>query len=389
MEVKGFDEKAQEALTYLFEHFWILRRDEPSLYQRVREREHQLKRYVIDKFGFDLIVHQHFIKLEKIPVEPKSWMGIQSFTSPMDYAIFCCGLAFTENRAVEDQFLLSDFCEDIEDLYPGDFALDWTNFNHRKSLVRAMKVLVEIGVLKKVDGEIDGFTSDEDHEVLYEVTVYGRYFMRSYPEDLFKYETPEQILESEWGRHAEDIRRKRVYRKLLFSPVVHRQSEDDPDFAYIRNFRNRLSDDLEEHTPYRLEVFKNAAMLVMEENKLQHTLFPNQKGISNILLHFSALVRTKELKTNALGQVSLTRVEYNQLLEELQEEYGHGWSKAYREGTIKKTGDELLAVMEEWELGYLDRDVNMVILNPALGRVTGYYPQDYMKKRSAEHAENE
>ena len=39
---------------------------------------------------------------------------------------------------------------------------------------------------------------NEEQEVLYEVTVYARYFMRSYPDDLFQYETMDEILESEW-----------------------------------------------------------------------------------------------------------------------------------------------------------------------------------------------
>lgn len=67
MNVAMFDEKAQTALRLLMEKFWILRLEEPELYQVVRERENMLKRYVDEKLGFDLIVHQHFIKLEKSP----------------------------------------------------------------------------------------------------------------------------------------------------------------------------------------------------------------------------------------------------------------------------------------------------------------------------------
>lgn len=75
MEQVGFDEMTQNALGILFEQFWVLRTEEPQFYQLIREREKALKRYVSEKFGFDLIVHQHFIKLEKIPVDPKSLDG--------------------------------------------------------------------------------------------------------------------------------------------------------------------------------------------------------------------------------------------------------------------------------------------------------------------------
>lgn len=66
-------------------------------------------------------------------------MGIQTFKSPLDYAIFCCGLAYTEQRSVDEQFLLSEITEEIQDMYPGEFPLDWTNYKHRNSLVRALK----------------------------------------------------------------------------------------------------------------------------------------------------------------------------------------------------------------------------------------------------------
>ncbi|UOR13490.1 TIGR02678 family protein [Halobacillus amylolyticus] len=382
MEESLFDEKAQEALGQLFEQFWVLRSEEPAAYQLIRERENKLKRYVSDKFGFDLIVHQHFIKLEKIPVDPKSWMGMPQFSQSMDYAIFCCGLAFTERRSVDEQFLLSDITEDIRDLYPGEFPLDWTNYQHRKSLVRALKQLVELRIIKTVDGDVDLFANNEGEEVLYEVTVYARYFMRSYPDDLFQYKTTREILDSEWERHQTDARRKRVYRKLMFSPVVHRESEEDADFAYIRNFRNRLRDDLEEHTPFRLEVFKNAAFLVLQERRQRYTLFPDQKAVTDIALHFTAYLRDhiSDFTIQSNGQILLTSSEFDHLITLIKDESSHGWSKKYREQTSKQTAQEVYDVLKEWEMASTERETGMIVLHPALARLIGEYPADYLEK---------
>ncbi|MBA4536680.1 TIGR02678 family protein [Bacillus aquiflavi] len=377
-----FDEKAQEALATLMEKFWVLRSLEPDVYQQIRQREHVLKRYVTDKFGFDLIVHQHFIKLEKIPVEPKAWMGIQSFSEPMDYAIFCCGLAFTERRSVDEQFLLSELTEDIQDMYPGEFSLNWTNYQHRKSLVRALKKMVELHIIKMVDGDIEQFAMNEEQEVLYEVTVYARYFMRSYPDDLFQYKTTREILASEWKRHEGEERRKRVYRKLMFSPVVHRESGDDADFAYIRNYRNRLRDDIEEHTPFRLEVFKNAAMLMLDERKQKYTLFPDQKGIMDVVLHFSTVLREnlKIEEINDLGELRLTTSECERILEKVQKRYQHGWSKQYREMTVSQLRKEAVNFLKEWELLQVEVETGMLILKSAIGRMIGEYPRNYVDR---------
>ncbi|MDC3414689.1 TIGR02678 family protein [Aquibacillus sp. 3ASR75-11] len=380
MEQTTFDEKTQDALSVLFEQFWVLRSEDPAMYQLIRERENRLKRYVSEKFGFDLIVHQHFIKLEKIPVDPKPWMGIQDFADPMDYAIFCCGLAFTERRSVDEQFLLSNIAEEIMEMYPGEFPLDWTNYKQRKSLVRALKKMVELHIIKNVDGDIDMFVANDEQEVLYEVTVYARYFMRSYPDDLFMYQTTREILDTEWKRHEADTRRKRVYRKLMFSPVVHRETEDDPDFAYIRKYRNRMRDDLEEHTPLRLEVFKNAAFLVMEERKQLYTLFPDQKAIMDIALHFARFLRDtmNQYDRNVLGEIKMTSADFIQLITRLKDQYGHGWSKQYRDLTSKRVSEELLQLLKEWELVVVEPDTGMLVIKSALGRVSGHYPTDYV-----------
>lgn len=376
-----FDEQTMDALAVLFEQFWILRQEEPETYQAIRERENALKKYTSEKFGFDLIVHQHFIKLEKIPVVPKAWMGIQDFTDTRDYAIFCCGLAFTEQRAVDEQFLLSDIAEEITDIYPGDLSLDWTNYQHRKSLVRALKKMVELRIIKLVDGNVDLFAQHEEEEVLYEITVYARYFMRSYPDDLFEYETVEDIIASEWQRHQEDTRRKRVYRKLMFSPVVYRESEDDPDFMYIRNYRNRLREDIEAHTPFQLEVFKNAALLVLPERKERYQLFPNQKVITSIALHFQTYLREQmdETMVNALGELRLTHVDFTQLVDAIKKRYGHGWSKMYRDMSYTGVAEDLLQLYKDWELAYVEEDTGMIVLQPAIARLTGKYPADFKK----------
>src|SRR5690606_34890765 len=141
------------------------------------------------------------------------------------------------------------------------------------------------------------------------------------------YKSIDAIIEAEWQRQQVDARRKRVYRRLLLSPVVYREGEEDADFAYIRNYRNRLREDLEAHTPFRLEVFKNAAMLVLPERKQRYTFFPDQRAISDIALHFAAMIREKMqfYDIDEFGNIRLTIAEIEQLVSELKASQGHGW----------------------------------------------------------------
>ncbi|MBO2945206.1 TIGR02678 family protein [Paenibacillus sp. F411] len=375
-----FDEQMLEALGLLFEQFWVLRDEEPAAYRLIRDRELKLKRYLQDKFGLDLILHQHFAKLEKIPVEPQGWMGIQAFQEPMDYAIFCCALAYTEQKGVDEQFLLSDLTETIQELYRSEIPLDWTLYQHRRSLVRALKQVAELRLIKTIDGSLELFQQSEEEEVLYEVTVYSRYFMRSYPDDLFKFKTIEALQEQEWARHQEDYRRKRVYRRLMMTPFMYRKSEDDPDFAYIRNFRNRLREDFEQHTPFRLEVFKNAAMLTLPDAKKRYTLFPDTSGLADAVLHVSAVIREQQgsLSVSEFGELRLPIARFQTIIKEAKELYGHGWAKKYRDLSLEALSNEIIAVWEAWDMASLQGDEpDMLTILPGAARMIAFYPKDY------------
>lgn len=387
MEVveKGFDEKAQEVLTALFEKFWIIRAEEPELYQKVREREKVIRRYVTEKLGYRFIVHRYFAKLEKIPVEPEPWMGIQAFKQPLDYALFCCLLAFLESKNTDEQFLLSDMCEEFEGMYPGEVLIDWTNYEQRKSLIRVINMAKEFQLIKTVDGDIDDFSLNTEHEVLFEVPVISRYFMRSYPKGLFNYDSLEDILTEESTGNPNEYRRHRVYRKLYLSPVMYRIDKDDPDFAYLRNYRNRLRDDVEAHTDFRFEIFKNAAFLTLLERKNPYTLFPNQKAISDIVLHFANVLKSQleSYEPNEFGVIRLTEVDYQELVKECQTTYQIGWSKAYRDATLSQLASSLLETLIEWTFAKKDEETGMIFIYPALGRMIGDYPEDFKKGGSS------
>ncbi len=94
---------------------------------------------------------------------------------------------FLEGKAVDEQFLLSELCQEIQADYLGDFALDWTLYTHRKSLIRAMKMLMEFQLIRTIDGDISRFDQNEEQEVLYEATIYSRYFMRTYTDEFARF----------------------------------------------------------------------------------------------------------------------------------------------------------------------------------------------------------
>lgn len=376
---KGFDDKAKAALEQLFERFWIVREDEPLTYQMIREREHVLRRYCTEKFGYRLIVHRHFIKLEKIPVEPESWMGIQEFQHPRDYAMHCCLLAFLERKSVDEQFLLSEICEYLSVEYPSHMTLDWTNYEHRKSLIRVLNVAASFKIIRIVDGEIAAFIQNEAQEVLYEVPVIARYFMRSYPKDLVKFNSLQDILNEEYSKDSSEYRRHRVYRKLFLSPVTYRGSLDDSDFLYLRNYRNRIKADIEEHTDYRFELYKNAALLSVKVNSTLKTSFPNTKALSDVVLQFAYVLREhiNLYPISELGIIKISHPDFENMTIEVSDRFQNGWSKALRDTSIKQLSNDLLQLLIGWKMASVEGESSMILLMPLLGRTVGIYANDF------------
>ncbi len=376
-----FDAVAKQAAEHLWEEFWVIREEKPEVYQIIREREAVLRAYFLDKMGFNLIVHRSFAKLEKVPAQPEAWMGIQSFKQVQDYALFCCLLAYLEGKNIDEQFLLSDICEELQGLYPGEEALDWTNYNYRKSLVRVLQTAAELGVLTVVDGNIAGFSYLETYEALFEVSQVSRYFMRSYPQDLSFFNSKEEILEAEWQGAADSAglkRRHRVFRQLFLSPVMYAQGNGDPDFLYLRNFRNRIREDIEKHTDFQFELYRNGAMLTLPEKKVRFNIFPDNKAIAEITMQFATFVRQQREKEDISlqheGSLSLMPTDFEKWVQQCKNLYGAGWSKQYRESSLTETTRDLLKFMIEWKMARQDKETGVIFLLPLLVRTICKYP---------------
>ncbi|PRO66505.1 TIGR02678 family protein [Alkalicoccus urumqiensis] len=371
-----FDEKAVDALDILLHQFWVLRSREPKAYQLIREREKVLRRYIEDKFGLHLLVHPHVIKLEKIPVEPKAWMGLAGFQEKRDYVLFCSAMAFLEEKAVEEQFLLSELTEEIRQM---EEDVDWTVYTHRKSLIRALKALTDLELIRLVDGHLQPFDMDQEQEVLYETTVYGSYFLRAFPAPLSSFSGVDAVQQAEQDMQRDHERRRRVYRKLFFTPAVQREGADDADFLYIRTHRSWLMEDIESHSPFRLRVFKNTALLTVDHPKPSQTVFPDTKAVSDVLLQLASVLHEERgtLEVFETGEVLLTHGEFEALLEKTRRRFGSGWAKYLRESSVQAVKKECLEAMKAWEMAVESHDQAMIYVQPAAGILAGTYPDDY------------
>lgn len=193
-------EELAEAIALLLESRWIARAADPEGYALIRRCETKLKAYFREKCGWLFVRNPRFYKLEKIPAVPEAWMGVQSFVETDDYVLLCCTMAYLEEREIEEQFLLSELCEDLLALYPESalHPLRWEVYTWRRSLVRTLGFLLEADVLRVVEDDSEGFLQDRGGEALYEVTVLARYFLRTYPKDLQEYRSLEELCRADF-----------------------------------------------------------------------------------------------------------------------------------------------------------------------------------------------
>lgn len=379
-----------EAVQNLMTQYWINKDRDRELYTKTKREVNQMRHFFAEQLGWKLISNERILKLEKLPAHAESFMGITDFTEIRDYCMFCSLLIFLEDKEDGEQFLLSELVSMIEAQLQEYMEIDWTMFTHRKSLVRVLKFAEEKDMLYVFDGSSDSVAGGIAHEVLYENTGLSRYFATSFGysiEDFSSYRDFEEEkigkVETERGR----VRTNRVYRQLAAAPAMYWDSAEDSDSLYLKNQRQWVSKYLGESMGGRLDIHKNAAFLVLDEQNSFGEYHPREATVSEIALNICAVVREKveaqELHRDKRDCIQLSRQEFAALLASCQKKFGAGWSKEFREMQPEKLEKAVFDYMHSWML--LSEEENEVTLYPAVGKFTGEYPQEFLGKEAAKH----
>lgn len=371
-------------LEILLENYWISKDDNKELYYRIKDSIPNFKAFLSEKLGYQVIVNPHLIKLEKLPGKAESWMGISSFESNMEYAFLCILLMFLEDKGREEQFVLSGVTEFIQGNYMGEESVDWTLYRHRRALIKVLRFAVELKMIKVDDGDEQNFASSMDTEVLYESTGFSRYFVRNFTTSILNYNSYKDIENEEWGEIDTErgiIRRQRVYRRLLMSPVVYNEGSEDADYDYIKKQRSMISNDLENFLDYDMHVHKNGALVVLNREKNMKDTFPGGKAISDVVLLFNGLIKekidTKEFNLKVNDTITISKANFANLVEELKLNFSHGWSKEYREKALSGLTEDITKYMKEFNMINILKDGKEIEILPIVGKVTGSYPEAF------------
>ena len=280
---------------HLLDRFWITRRENKDLYFSVKRALPQFQRFINEQLGWNLIVNESVIKLEKVPPKAMPWMGIAAFQDPLDYCLLCALLLYLSDLDDGEQFLLSSLTEAVERFLAEYCAVDWTRFLHRKSLVRVLRYAQETGLLIVYDGSGDQFGSDQNQEVLYENTGLSRHFTVHYGRDILHCQSIADFEAFSWeGEEAKHGRQRihRVYQQLTLAPAFYWSEDQRGDYEYIKNQRAWISKYMAETLNGTLEVYKNGAFFVLDETQRFGMVHPRDLALCDVALLLCAQLRT-------------------------------------------------------------------------------------------------
>ena len=379
-----------KALEILFNRRWVLKSEDKDLYYQIRDAVGEVRKYTTEKLGCQIIDNSMLVKMEKIPVIPETFMGIQSFTSKEEYVYLCILLMFLEDKDAQEQFVLSQLTEYMTAVMPGEIT-DWTVYTNRRRLIRVLRYVVGQGMVTVTDGTDDLFMDDVSGEVLYENTGASKYFMRNFTKDIMHYTCAADFMESDWYEVDEDrgfARRHRVYKRLLFAPAMYREDGSEEDFEYLKYYRRRLMEDLEQMFDCHIHIHRGSAYFLSGEECRIGAVFPGNNSLADILLLCFREIRKKiekgQWKTGLDETCLIDQIEFENMIKEMKQEYGSGFSKNYREMPEGEFVKSVLDEMELWMFIRKEELAHQIKICPLTGKIQGSYPEDYMGGRNDE-----
>ncbi len=293
------------------------------------------------------------------------------------YVLLCLALAALERS--ERQTTLGRLSERMMELYQGDPALaeagilwELTTQEGRRDLVHAVRLLLSLQVLVRVQGDEQQFLTDRG-DVLYTVrrpALAAVLAVRRPPSTLDEESlegrlariTEEPLPDSEEGRNRR--LRMSLVRRLLDDPVVYFAELSTEENAYLTSQRGHLARQLEQATGLVAEVRREGIALVDEGGELTD-LGLAEEGTEGHL----TLLLAEHLAHRARAQ-SEAVVPWSELFDHvatLIAEHHTQWRKDVREpGAEEELTRETVARMEA--LALLRRTAEGVVPRPALGR---------------------
>lgn len=369
-------EKELKSLLY---NFWIVKDENKDLYYQIKYNQTKIKDFVAKNLGSNLIIHDRFIKLEKIPTVLKESNGIDKFTDVLDYIILSIFLLFLEDKTRGDKFILSDLIDYIKNTaitLKLDHIPDWNKISDRKSLINTISLLRELNVIKLKDEDKTSFIESKEADALYEVKGISNYVMRLFDSDITDLKTASDFIKNEFNSQDEkrgDIRRYKVFRNILYSSMIAMIDLDSSEIDYIKKNRNYIKSELDKKVNLETEITHNMALVYENEDSNYKDNFPNNKKITEIVLMVNAKIlediNNKVITPLEFESIRVKESYLEQIIRSIKETKAPYIGKTYQKLTFDKFYKEVLKYMQKYN--FINKENEDIIIYPLISRMIG------------------
>lgn len=366
-------------LIYLLDNYWVLRDKEKDWYYKVKNSIPLFKKFITDKLGLNIVVKTDFIKLEKFSEEPEGWMGIQQFDCPEEYIFLMLLIIFLEDKGKNESFLLSELSEFIQINYPENKTIDWTRYQHRRWLVKVLDFCISLGILRIIDGNEKEILDDYNTEILFESNGLSRYVIRNFTEDILRFDSFEDM-QNELKTINSTVetfhRRNKVYRKIFFSPIVYNEGREDRDYLYIKNNKSTIEADISKYLECSFHVYRNGALIIVDEEKRFKDTFPSRKSISDLALLINNeivnCIKDGTYRLNKEDVITLSFSEFVQIVKKASNQYSCEMSTNNKKNNFESLIKDIRQYMVGFNMIRINEDNNICVL-PLSGKIIGKY----------------
>ena len=361
----------------LLNNFWITKDEKREEYYFLKQNQYKIKDFINKNLGNKLIIHNNFIKLEKIPAKPNINMGIASFQSPFDYVLLFLLLLFLEDKTKGDRFILSSLIESIKNIAVTlklNNIPDWNLSSNRKSLIRVLNFLEESYVIILNERQTIKFEDDINAEALYEATGLANYLIPTFDADINTFNQASDFLRyEEENINFQDMRRYKVYRHLLYTPAVHKTDLTNLEEDYLKKMHKVIENEIKENIDMEVEITKNLSLIYAPENTIQKEYFPNTKKISDIVLLLNQEI-IDFAKVNNISLIEdesfkISKSDFKKIIEKLRQNKKDYFSKNILDLSFEKYYQEVLTVLINFN--FIKENEEEIIVLPMIYRFLG------------------
>lgn len=368
----------EEEMKALLYNFWITKDENKDLYYKIKNKQNKIKDFISKNLGSNLIIHDRFIKLEKVPTIIKANAKIGKFESVLEYVILSIILLFLEDKTRGDYFILSDLIEYVKNTtitLELNHVPNWNNTQDRKCLSNVINLLEELNIIKVKDKGKVSFIESVEAEALYESLGTSNYLMRMFDEDISSIQTSEDFVKGEFSSQDEekgDIRRYKVFRNILYTPAVSSSNLTSSELDYIKKNRNYIKNEISKNLNMEVEITHNLVIAYDEENSLGNN-FPNTKKITEIILMINDRI-LQDINSNKIVlndfEVGIVSDDYfKNIVKEIKTTKAIYIGKTLLRENEKKFYDIVLEYMQKYNI--IEKNNDEIIIYPTVSRLIG------------------